>query len=693
MPTLTPNITNRVRKLPKPSNATQGLQPLFEAVSNSFYAVEDRFGDAATKKGRVSIEVVELNDSQKLKIVVSDNGIGLDELRYHHFGIIDTDFKRSKGGKGVGRLFWLDAFSKILVESGFKKDKEFETRAFNFVLTDGEQIKPLEGANPKLPFGQIGTSITFEALRPGEYTKHFPKRADTFLRYFSAHFIADFLMGAGPQVDVTINGTTQTYPKKISDLVSGSAMKTGEFEHEEFGTLSIVGFLCKPEASTGLDGQHQLHLLAHGRTVESRKIDNLIGMKALNANGENELVFHGCVSGPYLDDRVNEGRTAFTLPETKLKQIARHCVDVVKEKLIAEQVAEYTEQRRESFDAFVNRYPIYGFDAPETQLERVPFHATDAEDFAAGLVKHQIRRDEKRQEALQKVIDLLDSPDDVPANFAETVVSAAKEIQSSEQLALAQHVVRRKLVLELLEKLLKRVRVVAEKNDDYHLEQTLHSLICPMSVRGDDPKHKEARSHDLWIVDERLAFTRAFASDNRLDQIIAEIKSGLRPDLVLWDLAYGMGIADPDKDPNSVDTTEPLNKVMVVEFKRPGRKDYKKADDQIESQITKYLAQLKGGQIESFDRDRVRISDDCVFHCYVVADIVGDLELQLSAWDTTANGEGRIRQLKGQYRGSIEVVQWQDIVNDAWMRNASTLHAAGLSRSAPSLKRTSGQSE
>jgi hypothetical protein len=120
---------------------------------------------------------------------------------------------------------------------------------------------------------------------------------------------------------------------------------------------------------------------------------------------------------------------------------------------------------------------------------------------------------------------------------------------------------------------------------------------------------------------------------------------------------------------------------MVVEFKRPGRKNYPKPEDQVEQQITKYLAQLKNGEIESFDKTRVRIADDCVFHCYVIADIVGDLEQQLSNWETTANGEGRIRPLKNQYQGSIEVVQWADLVNDAWKRNQSTLSAIGLRRS------------
>ena len=119
---------------------------------------------------------------------------------------------------------------------------------------------------------------------------------------------------------------------------------------------------------------------------------------------------------------------------------------------------------------------------------------------------------------------------------------------------------------------------------------------------------------------------------------------------------------------------------MIVEFKRPGRRDYQKAEDQIEQQITKYLLQLQGGDVEAFGRERVRIAPDCIFYCYVVADIVGDLKAQLSGWKTTANRQGRLRMLEGDFQGSIEVIQWTDLVNDAWSRNQASLHAAGLRR-------------
>lgn len=678
LPSLTPNIENRVRKLPKPSNATQALQPLFEAVSNAMYAIEDRHPDNPTA-GRIDIRVTSLSDPDKIQIVIEDKGIGLDAARYEAFCEVDTDFKRQRGGKGVGRLFWLDAFSKTTVESVYDFETRRCRRVFDFLLNNNEQIVP-SVENEALVGKDLGTTISFCGLRTKEYSEPFPKRSDTFLRYFSSHFIADFLIGGGSPIFVDLDGEVTQYPKAVADLVVGGRLET-TFEHKDYGTLKIVGFTCKAEASTGLEGLHQLHLLANGRTVESRKVDNLLGIQNLDRDGETGLVFHGCVSGDFLDIRVNEGRTAFNLPERTLKDISRACMEMVRDRLLPEQVKRYVEKRQKQYTEFVERYPTFGFDNDDIQLGRVPFHATTPEDFASGLVKYQIRREEGRQNALQSLIDALDL-EKIPVSFEQSVLNAAQEIQASEQLALAQHVVRRKLSLELLEKLIRRIRVCDEKDDDHHLEKTLHSFICPMSIRGDDSTELKSRAHDLWIVDERLAFTRAFSSDKRLDAVLAA-GSNERPDLFVWDLAYGLGVADVE-NPYIVDVSEPLRTVMVVEFKKPGRKTYAGVSDQVEQQITKYLAQLKGGEIETFDRARVRIADDCIFYCYIVADIVGDLETQLSAWETTANGKGRIRPLKNQYRGQIEVIQWQDLVNEAWLRNRATLHSAGLHRNRPS---------
>ena len=677
MPRLIPNIENRVRKLPKPANYSQALQPLFEAVSNALYAIEDRVALGMTEQGKVRIDITNLTNPGKFRVEIADNGIGLDADRYEAFQTIDTDFKRVRGGKGVGRLFWLDAFERVKVESMFMEGGSVKKRCFTFTLSNDEQIVEEDLPDGYVGRQELGTTVICEGLRGLSYQKAFPKQKAAFLRYFSAHFIADFLVGNGARVQVTLDGEPTTYPEAVANLVVGRDLETGEFEIEDYGKFSVRGFACDKEASTGLDGNHQLHLLANGRTVESRKVDGLIGLATIAAGSRDDLYFHGCVASEYLDERVNEGRTAFNIPETILKEISRKCVEQVRATVLAEQMIGYNACRRQNYDDFVLRHPIYGFDDPDVQLARVPFNAQTPEEFATGLVKYQIRRDEERQSTMENVIELLAKGEEIPESFAERLQKAVREVQSSEQLALAQHVVRRKLVLDLMGKLLTRVREREGKQDDYHLEQTLHSFIVPMHIIGNDANEKRSRAHDLWILDERLAFTRAFSSDKRFDALLKDSQNGERSDLIVWDFASGLGVADPARDGETVDTTRPLDKVMIVEFKKPGRTNYG-PEDQIHFQITKYIDELREGEIEGFGRQRIRISRDCVFYCYVVADIEGDLKRQLSTWAKSANGQGRFMPLQGDVNGSIEVIQWQDLVNDAWARNEATLYAARL---------------
>ncbi|MFT6444537.1 MAG: hypothetical protein ACJA1J_000774 [Sulfitobacter pontiacus] len=690
MARVTQNFENRVRKLPKPSNAGQALQPLFEAISNAVFAIDDlkeTLPVAAQKKGLVRVEVRNLSDSEKLKIDVIDDGIGLDANRYKAFKELDTEFKRSKGGKGVGRLFWLDAFSKINVVSAYKGATMLDQRSFDFVLSNDDQI--IEHASPEAKLSSIGTNVRFSGLRSGHYAKHFPKRKDTFLNYFSAHFIADFLGGSGPRILVNLDGDFTEYPQAVSDLVVGDPIAFQTNEHEQFGVLSIQGFFCKEMASKGLDGMHQLHLLANKRTVSSREIDKLLGLLRVSKDGQDDLVFHGCVSGDFLDDHVNEGRTAFVLEEKTLKEVSRFCADSIKANALPEQIEVYEQARLHDYREFVAAYPIYDFAEEAEQLKRVPFGARTPEEFAAGLVKHQIRGEETRRIQIDTIIDQLDGEKNVPENFGQTVVEVAKDLKASEQRALAHHVVKRKLVLEVMERLILKVRDRGEEKRDFHLEETLHTFICPMRITGREPTEIEPSPHDLWIVDERLAFTRSFSSDVRLQKLLKDNPSELRPDLVVWDQAHGLSVLDPREEDGDIDLSEPLRKVMVVEFKRPGRRSYPKVEDDIERQITKYLRHLKGGEVFSYDQRKVRFSDDCQFFCYVVADIEGDLKDQLITWNPTANGEGRFRALDGAFKGSsIEVIQWTDLINDAWSRNMATLSAAGLRRGRPTVSNT-----
>lgn len=659
------DIVNRVKRLPKPSQAAEALQPVFEAVSNALHAIEDAFGDAMYQtKGSITVTIRNVKSPSDIEIIVDDNGIGLEPPRFKAFCTTDTDYKMERGGKGVGRLLWLDAFQRIKVVSIYKDNATLFRRSFSFRLEPHDQITDEIVEEITDGTTSTGTSVSFYGLRGTAYQSKFPSQAATVVKHFGSHFFADFILGKSPTIVVDIEGTTATFPQEVQKLmIEDRGIAT--VPTAEFGDLSLASFICNKDASANFDGSHQIHLVANGRTVTTRKIDGLIGIGRFGPVGD--WVYHGCISGDFLNERVNQERTQFNFDESIIEAIVRESAAFVRSNTISEEIKTFDTQRLVTLRDFVNDYPSFGFEDTEQLLERTPKNAVKPEEFARALIPFRIRRDKDRNDTIQQIVAQLDGNQAVPADFAEAVRKAATEIKAEEQRQLTEYVLRRKTVLDVMDVLLRRIRERDNGTQDFQLEATLHQFICPMKLRGDDPSKVEQSDHDLWIIDERLTFQKYFASDVPFSQILGDEKSTKRPDLLIYDRLYGMGAEGEDQ----------LTKVMLVEFKHPGRKDYEERYSPM-NQISEYITKLKAGEIEDFRNSRVRIADDCVFYCYVVADIVGKLEIHTNGWRTTANGRGRIQELSGKFRGMVEVIEWPDLLADARLRNHAFLHAAGL---------------
>ncbi|NBJ10177.1 ATP-binding protein [Microvirga arsenatis] len=657
------DIVNRVKRLPKPSNNTEALQPLFEAISNAIHAVDDRFKEHAPEHGHISVSISNLGDVSNLEIVVRDNGVGLERDRFNAFRTTDTPFKIERGGKGIGRLLWLDAFDQVSVDSTFMTNGSPERRVFDFQLTSTNQI----AEHPEFTAStnsQTGTVVRFKGLRGTAYQKYFPAYPKTLIRHFGSHFLADFILGRCPRIDLSVNGETTQFPEGVTAFLV-EKRPSELISTEEYGELKLSNFVFRKEASSEFDGLHQLHFIAGRRTVITRKIDGLLGVGRFG--DENDYVYHGCVEGTFLDERVNQERTYFNFSDQIAEDIAKLCAERIRKTSLEKEVTSFDAGRLSGIQRFLEVYPSFQFDTPEELLSKTPKNATKPEEFARALIPHRIRRDNERRNQVQEIVAKLNSEDEVPEDFAVAVRKAADDVRAEEQRQLTEYVLRRKMALDVLEVLIRRVRETASGERIPHLEQTLHKFICPMRVRGDDARRIEATDHDLWIIDERLAFARYFASDVPFTQIIEESRNSERPDLLIFDRLHGLGIKGED----------PLERIMLVELKHPGRTDY---DEKYlpGNQIIRYLHELSGGTIMAYNGEDLRISKDCVFHCFVVADIVGKLKVHTSGWETTANGRGKWMALKGDYRGSIEIIEWKDLIKDARLRSHAFTHAAGM---------------
>ncbi|QIK41243.1 hypothetical protein [Pontivivens nitratireducens] len=417
----------------------------------------------------------------------------------------------------------------------------------------------------------------------------------------------------------------------------------------------------------------------NGRTVETRKIDDLVGGGNFQTSEGSDLRMHLILSSTYLDERTAESRTAFTIPENDLAEISRTVVDFVRAEVFADQFESWEADRRQAFNSFLADQPIFAFQDPDELFEKsIPHNASSPEAFVRSLSVLRMRRENEREKQLSELVGTVVTGDRLPENFSELVATAARGIQANELTSLAHHAARRKVVLELLDRMIRRVRDTEEGTPaSNHLENTLHTLLAPMRTMGTDPADIVRSSHDLWILDERLTYTAGFSSDQQLRKTVSNSPSSDRPDILLWNTGFGLAPIEEPYGNGDVDDIEPLSRVFIVELKRPGRTKYGSAD-LIESQIMKYVAQIRGGRIEGFGRRSIRISNDCQFYGLAIADFTPQLlENELDRWEPIDNGTGRRRSFATQ-NTVIDVIEWSSALKSARERNRALLSMAGL---------------
>lgn len=181
-------------------------------------------------------------------------------------------------------------------------------------------------------------------------------------------------------------------------------------------------------------------------------------------------------------------------------------------------------------------------------------------DIEAALHKELFQREQRLKQDGSKIIKEAEKIEDYEGyhrRFAE-FMDNYNELGVS---ALAQYVAHRKIILEFLSSSISKDASTGK----YPLEKAVHNLIFPMRETSDDLPYYQ---QNLWLIDERLTYHSFIASDKPLASLNTfESTSAKRPDIFIFDrkIAFAEG-------------EQPITSIIVVEFKRPQRDDYK-ADD------------------------------------------------------------------------------------------------------------------
>lgn len=665
------NVAGRVRNtyLPK----SKALLPLFETVINSIDAIEDsgiELSDSYIEIHILRHPSLQLSDtetkgkrtfSQIHGFEVHDNGIGFNEENFEAFDEADTQIKSERGGRGVGRFLWLKAFEKAEINSIYKQNGNLLQRSFLFTLEAPDGIKD-HHLNPVTPTSKLKTVVRLVGYKE-YYESQVPKSAAIIAQRLVEHCLEYYVLSNMPPIILHDDEEDDSIKldQVYDSLVANTDLATFEIKGHRF---DIVHFFLHSHA--GLS--HHLSYCANGRLVTkeaiSNKIPNLPPTISFEDN-DGSYIYAGYVSSDYLDTHVNQFRTGFnTMPEgsalfpkelawseiengvlTKCKEILRLYTDAIRIKK-EKRIHEFVNSIAPEYRHIVKNHP--------ERLDEIQPEVTDEKlDVELFEIHRQIESD-LRKEANELLEEELLADEDVP--FEEQLQSFSKFWQEWNEVGkanLAKYIVHRKHMLSFLEQAL-----MLQDEGQYSKEEVIHKIIFPLKTTSDDVSFDQ---HNLWIIDEKLAYHWYLASDKSLSSIPdLETDSSLRPDLVIF-FESAIAIVEEDAPYNSG--------VVIFEFKRPMRDDYSETDNPIQ-QVLRYVGEIKSGKKIDKDGRPFRVSESTPFYCYIVADITEKLDQQAKFANlrTTPDGVGYFgyNDSVGAY---IEILSFDKLVQDSKKRN------------------------
>jgi hypothetical protein len=654
------DLKGRINNISLP--LSKPLLPLFEAIINGIHAIED----AAIPNGQITIKIsrdqrqenLALDDGRAtnpiLGFVVEDNGIGFTEAHYDSFQTSDSTLKIDRGAKGIGRFYWLKAFGRVEINSRYVQDGGTLQRSFAFDLVgDG-----IHGGTP-VPCQINGSGTTVSLLDFfKQYEDACPKRASTIAEKIIEHCLVYFLNPRCPglrlvdgqeaealDLNKIFNETIKPYMRRSSYSING----------HPFDLTHIRVYSGDPL-------QHSVHFCANNRDVQSEAVYKHIPhlKQKLDDGKGGRFVYVAYVSSPYLDQRVNAERTAFALPkdgeltqpgEITESTLVDQTIQQVKTELTVFLDAILDEAKQRVANLVANKYPEYRpiLDRLVDYIDEIPV-ADDEDALVYKLNEIQLREDLKARQEGERLIEQADaaSPDDT--EYENRVREYVDRVTESSKSRLAQYVIHRKAILDLLRKRL-------EKGDTgrYRKEEEIHRLVFPMKTTSNEIKWE---SQNLWIIDERLVYHYFLSSDKPLKDVAALANTSTsRPDL----LVLNRPSAFTDSD------SEPLGSVVIIEFKRPERDDY---DQSPIDQVYGYIKDILAGKAKTPQGRPVMVSPQTPFYGYVVCDLTDSIRqyAENASFKKTPDGLGYFG-FNPNFNAYVEVISFNKLLQDASKRN------------------------
>jgi hypothetical protein len=684
----------QLKKIKKHSNY---LQPIFEALTNSLEAIKSH----NNKFGKINIILnfggnLFSNDEdvrilQSIQII--DNGIGFTDKEFDRLKNIHDD---SKGisNKGSGRLQFIHFFEEAIYESVYIENKlktGFYKRFFKLSKSEDCLLhhailcykEPISIKNEN----KSDTTLTLKNLLDDNDKKLYSTLTPTllkeeilnrYLEYFAANreTLPTIIFGTDLSEDIEritsddIIAVDKEVPIKINyKLYDGkNYIQTDNFEE-----FTIKAFVINQEllSENSLKLTSKQEIVTAKSIVESVSLDILKPTESINSN---RYLF--LISGDYIDSKDSDNRGELELYNEKeakktlnkdqeiilLDDIHNH----VNSKILSmyNEIAEKKIKHEENLEKLRKMFLL---NKETLKNVKITINDTD-ENILKKVYKADVTIIAEKDAKIKEKIEQLDTLDlsyvkqeDYHNQLNQQIEELVEVIPLQNRTALTHAVARRKLVLDLFDKVLNRSLDKQNSGNRNIDEELLHNLIFKQKSNNPDES-------DLWLISEDYIYFKG-VSESRLDNIEINGEKLFKDDSELSKEAieYKKSLNE-DRDAKKTDILlfPEEGKCIIIEFKNPN------------VNVAKHLTQVNhyAALIWNFSKDKYKFH---TFYTYLIGEKINTPELrthdpeyrEASGFDYWYKPASKVAGIYVDYDADIysEVIKFSTLVERAKLRN------------------------
>lgn len=512
------------------AKATNTIQPLFEAFTNSLESLDMRRknGDVFSPYIHVDFyfnQTLEGENDNLARLVITDNGIGFDDDNFNRLKVFKDDTK-GYYNRGSGRIQLIQSFITATYRSVYKQDGALKYR--QFVLSKSERflqensIILLEEESIANSNEDIKTTLVLDELRVRGDNKFFSNQSvHGIKKALLDHYILYFCVNKTTLPQIVINYYHDTH------LIATASIKANdipEVSHKDETILVPVSRMSsdmkriensdkevKVKIKSYKLSQDQLKrnsvkVTCKGEVVDSVKVklDCLPSEMLIDSS-----FFLFLLSSQYFDDNVGDNRDSLEiLNKTEFKKRAKQYGKIEPqivlddlEKKVSDKAGEMYSEIREQRDIYNNQLALL---KKTYLLSDEALSDTDINDSVEEILKKAYSYDAKliaeRDAAYHSKLEELNALNTSSPTYQEDLQHLVDEmtrtIPLQDKESLSRYVTHRRLVLDLMAKILERkTNIQNQEGSRNHDEKLLHNLLFA--------QHSEnAGNSDLWMLNE-----------------------------------------------------------------------------------------------------------------------------------------------------------------------------------------------